>query len=146
MLRRFASRSLLFRYAVLPLFSQFLSIAYRIEKRNPLLLFVHFSPCLFPALWYTDGRILRKEGHFVEKLSRSDHIDLYRHLAFSAVGGFFGCHAVLVHGGIMGNAQTVNLLELLLDALRGDAYATALHLGALALYVLGTMLTVLLPH
>lgn len=46
----------------------------------------------------------------------------------------------------MGNAQTVNLLELLLDALRGDAYATALHLGALALYVLGTMLTVLLPH
>lgn len=82
----------------------------------------------------------------MEKLSHNDHIDLYRHLAFSAVGGFFGCHAVLVHGGIMGNAQTVNLLELLLDALRGDAYATALHLGALALYVLGTMLTVLLPH
>lgn len=92
------------------------------------------------------GGFYRKKGISVEKLSRNDHIDLYRHLAFSAVGGFFGCHAVLVHGGIMGNAQTVNLLELLLDALRGDAYATALHLGALALYVLGTMLTVLLPH
>lgn len=92
------------------------------------------------------GGFYGKKGIFVEKLSRNDHIDLYRHLAFSAVGGFFGCHAVLVHGGIMGNAQTVNLLELLLDALRGDAYATALHLGALALYVLGTMLTVLLPH
>ena len=92
------------------------------------------------------GGFYGKKVISVEKLSRNDHIDLYRHLAFSAVGGFFGCHAVLVHGGIMGNAQTVNLLELLLDALRGDAYATALHLGALALYVLGTMLTVLLPH
>ena len=82
----------------------------------------------------------------MQKLSHNDHIDLYRHLAFSAVGGFFGCHAVLVHGGIMGNAQTVNLIELLLDALRGDLHAVLLHLGALVLYVLGTMLTVLLPH
>lgn len=82
----------------------------------------------------------------MKKLSQNDHIDLYRHLSFCAVGGFFGCYAVLVHGGVMGNAQTVNLLELLLDALRGNAHAVALHLGALVLYVLGTMLTVLLPH
>ena len=82
----------------------------------------------------------------MKRLSENDHIDLYRHLAFCAVGGFFGCYAVLVHGGIMGNAQTVNLIELLLDALRGDLHAVLLHLGALVLYVLGTMLTVLLPH
>ena len=82
----------------------------------------------------------------MRKLSQNDHIDLYRHLAFCVVGGFFGCYAVLVHGGIMGNAQTVNLLELLLDALRGDLYAVSLHLGALVLYVAGTMLTVFLPH
>ena len=56
------------------------------------------------------GGFYGKKGISVEKLSRNDHIDLYRHLAFSAVGGFFGCHAVLVHGGIMGNAQTVNLV------------------------------------
>lgn len=87
-----------------------------------------------------------KKGIFVQKLSHNDHIDLYRHLAFCVVGGFFGCYAVLVHGGIMGNAQTVNLLELLLDALRGDPYAVLLHLIALVLYVMGTMLTVLLPH
>ena len=87
-----------------------------------------------------------KKGIFVQKLSHNDHIDLYRHLAYCAVGGFFGCYAVLVHGGIMGNAQTVNLLELLLDALRGDLYAVALHFGALVLYVLGTTLTVFLPH
>ena len=82
----------------------------------------------------------------MQKLSRNDHIDLYRHLSFCAVGGFFGCYAVLIHSGVMGNAQTVNLIELLLDALRGDLHAVLLHLGALVLYMLGTMLTVLLPH
>lgn len=82
----------------------------------------------------------------MQKLYQDDHIDLYRHLAFCVVGGFFGGYAVLIHGGIMGNAQTVNLVELLLDALRGDPYAVLLHFIALVLYVLGTMLTVLLPH
>ena len=82
----------------------------------------------------------------MKRLSENDHIDLYRHLAFCAVGGFFGCYAVLVHGGIMGNAQTTNLLELVIDLLRWQLPDMLLHLGALALYVLGTMLTVLLPH
>ena len=62
----------------------------------------------------------------MQKLSHNDHIDLYRHLSFCAVGGFFGCYAVLIHSGVMGNAQTVNLIELLLDALRGDLHAVLL--------------------
>lgn len=82
----------------------------------------------------------------MEKLSRNDHIDLYRHLAFAAVGGFFGGYAILVHSGIMGSAQTVNLLELLMDLLRADGHGILLHTGAFLIYVLGTMLTVLLPH
>ena len=80
----------------------------------------------------------------MKKLSENDHIDFYRHLAFCAVGGFFGCYAVLVHSGVMGNAQTMNLLELVIDLLRWQLPDMLLHLGALALYVLGTMLTVLL--
>lgn len=82
----------------------------------------------------------------MKKLSENDHIDFYRHLAFCAVGGFFGCYAVLVHSGVMGNAQTMNLLELVIDLLRWKLPDMLLHFGALALYVLGTMLTVLLPH
>ena len=82
----------------------------------------------------------------MKKLSENDHIDLYRHLAFCTVGGFFGCYAVLVHSGVMGNAQTMNLLELVIDLLRWQLPDMLLHFGALALYVLGTMLTVLLPH
>ena len=82
----------------------------------------------------------------MQKLSHNDHIDLYRHLAFCTVGGFFGCYAVLIHSGVMGNAQTMNLLEMVIDLLRWQLPDMLLHLGALALYVLGTMLTVLLPH
>ena len=73
-------------------------------------------------------------------------IDFYRHLSFAVVGGFFAAYAILCRSGVMGNAQTVNLLELLIDALFGRGLNVLLHLGALALYVLGTMLTVLLPH
>ena len=73
-------------------------------------------------------------------------IDFCRHLSFAVVGGFFAAYAILCRSGVMGNAQTVNLLELLIDALFGRGLNVLLHLGALALYVLGTMLTVLLPH
>lgn len=81
----------------------------------------------------------------MKRLSENDHIDFYRHLAFCTVGGFFGAYAVLVHSGVMGNAQTMNLLEMVIDLLRWQLPDMLLHLGALALYVLGTMLTVLLP-
>lgn len=79
-------------------------------------------------------------------LSHHPHIDLYRHLAFAAVGGFFGGYAILSHSGIMGSAQTVNLLELLMDILRLDGGDALIHFGALVLYIIGTMLTVLLPR
>ncbi len=79
-------------------------------------------------------------------MSRNENIDLYRHLSFSAVGGFFGAYAILCRCGILASAQTMNLLELTINALQGDVIAVLLHVGALVLYVGGTMLTVLLPH
>ena len=81
----------------------------------------------------------------MKKLSENDHIDFYRHLAFCAVGGFFGCYAVLVYSGVMGNAQTMNLLELVIDLLRWQLPDMLEHLGAFLLYAAATMLTVLLP-
>ena len=77
---------------------------------------------------------------------RSKHIDWYRHLSFAAVGGFFAAYAILLRMGIMANAQTLNLLELLLSSLRCHWPEMLMHLGALAMYVLGTMSTVILPH
>ena len=77
---------------------------------------------------------------------RSKNIDWYRHLSFAAVGGFFAAYAILPRMGIMANAQTLNLLELLLSSLRCHWPEVLMHLGALAMYVLGTMSTVILPH
>ena len=77
---------------------------------------------------------------------RSKNIDWYRHLSFAAVGGFFAAYAILLRMGIMANAQTLNLLELLLSSLRCHWSEVLMHLGALAMYVLGTMSTVILPH
>lgn len=77
---------------------------------------------------------------------RSKKIDWYRHLSFAAVGGFFAAYAILLRMGIMANAQTLNLLELLLSSLRCHWPEVLMHLGALAMYVLGTMSTVILPH
>ena len=77
---------------------------------------------------------------------RSKNIDWYRHLSFAAVGGFFAAYAILLRMGIMANAQTLNLLELLLRSLRCHWLEVLMHLGALAMYVLGTMSTVILPH
>ena len=77
---------------------------------------------------------------------RSKNIDWYRHLSFAAVGGFFAAYAILLRMGIMANAQTLNLLELLLSSLRCHWTEMLMHLGALAMYVLGTMSTVILPH
>lgn len=77
---------------------------------------------------------------------RSKNIDWYRHLSFAAVGGFFAAYAILLRMGIMANAQTLNLLELLLSSLRCHWLEVLMHLGALAMYVLGTMSTVILPH
>ena len=82
----------------------------------------------------------------MSRLSKNPNIELYRHLSFAAVGGFFGAYAILCRCGILASAQTMNLLELTIAALRGDGLAALLHLGALVLYVTGTMLTVLLPH
>lgn len=77
---------------------------------------------------------------------RSKNIDWYRHLSFAAVGGFFAAYAILLRMGIMANAQTLNLLELLLSSLRCHWPEVLMHLGALAMYVLGTMSTVILSH
>ena len=44
-------------------------------------------------------------------LYKRKNIDWYRHLAFACVGGFFGAYAIMCRGGVMGSAQTVNLLD-----------------------------------
>ena len=79
-------------------------------------------------------------------MKNNKNIGQYRHLAFALVGGFFAGYAILCRCGLLANAQTMNLIELVMSALRGDIVAVLLHIGGLVLYIAGTMLTVLLPH
>lgn len=79
-------------------------------------------------------------------MSRISNIDWYRHLSFAAVGGFFGGYAILARCGVLASAQTMNLLEMVMDALHGKGGSALLHLLCLVIYFLGTMSTVLLPH
>ena len=76
----------------------------------------------------------------------SSRADFYRHLSFAAVGGFFGGYAILARCGVLASAQTMNLLEMVMDALHGKGGSALLHLLCLVIYFLGTMSTVLLPH
>lgn len=76
----------------------------------------------------------------------SPRADFYRHLSFAAVGGFFGGYAILARCGVLASAQTMNLLEMVMDALHGKGGSALLHLLCLGIYFLGTMSTVLLPH
>ena len=73
-------------------------------------------------------------------------IDHCRHLAFAAIGGFFGGYALLCRGGILGSSQTMNLLELVVDALFGRGSSVLLHLLCLVIYVVGVMFSVIVPH
>ena len=82
----------------------------------------------------------------LKQLSRKVHIDIYRHLAFAMVGGFFAGYAVLCRAGVLANAQTMNLVELVINTLMGNGQHVLIHLGSLATYVVGTMLTVFIPH
>lgn len=65
-------------------------------------------------------------------------------MAFAVVGGFFGAYAILGPCGVFGNAQTVNLLQLLFDSLFGQWYSLLLHAGALLCYMAGVMSAVIL--
>ena len=69
----------------------------------------------------------------------SSRADFYRHLSFAAVGGFFGGYAILARCGVLASAQTMNLLEMVMDALHGKGGSALLHLLCLVIYFLGTM-------
>ena len=100
--------------------------------------------CSFSLAETPQADILTKDYTMTEqKLLPIDHC---RHLAFAAIGGFFGGYALLCRGGILGSSQTMNLLELVIDALFGRGSSVLLHLLCLVIYVVGVMLSVIVPH
>jgi uncharacterized membrane protein YoaK (UPF0700 family) len=67
------------------------------------------------------------------------------HYSMSAIGGFFGGFAILMHHKILSNAQTSNLLSLAIAILGRNPYDMLLHGCSLLIYAVGIALTVVLP-
>lgn len=76
----------------------------------------------------------------------TQRLECLLHHNMSIVGGYLGGYAILTRADHFGNAQTTNLLSLLFGILGGDPVSVLLHLGALALYVGGAVLYVVVKN
>ena len=68
------------------------------------------------------------------------------HHSAAMIGGYFGAYLVLTRAGIFGNAQTLNLISLVLAICGANIYEVMLRLGVLILYVSGTALYVIVTE
>ena len=67
------------------------------------------------------------------------------HYNMAVCGGFLGAYAILNRCDVLGNAQTSNLIYLTLNIIGRDAWQVMIRIGAMLLYMLATMCTVLIP-
>ncbi|MDD6482619.1 MAG: YoaK family protein [Lachnospiraceae bacterium] len=68
------------------------------------------------------------------------------HHCMAVVGGFMGGYAILIRADFLGNAQTSNLIYLLYAVFGRDFFHVLLRVLAVALYVAGTMLYVMMKN
>jgi uncharacterized membrane protein YoaK (UPF0700 family) len=68
------------------------------------------------------------------------------HLLMTFIGGYLGGYALLLRGGNFGNAQTGNLVEMMLDLVEGSWVDLLVRLGAMVLFALALVLSSLLQN
>lgn len=78
-------------------------------------------------------------------MQKKKKICQYIHYNMAVCGGIFGAYGILNRCDVIGNAQTASLVHLVLDILGKDVRQVMIRLIALLIYMLGTMLTVLIP-
>lgn len=71
---------------------------------------------------------------------------LYIFLSFAAVGGFLEAYTFLLHGGVFCNAQTGNLVLLVLRLCQGDFSSALRYVWSLLAYIAGIAASALLPR
>lgn len=77
---------------------------------------------------------------------REDQAERWLHYVMSLTGGFLGGYAILNRSGLLGAAQTSNMINTILNLAGGSFSGLAIRLGALVLYVSGIVTTVLIPR
>lgn len=68
---------------------------------------------------------------------REDQAERWLHYIMSLTGGFLGGYAILNRSGLLGAAQTSNMINTVLNLAGGSFSGLAIRLGALVLYVSG---------
>ena len=66
---------------------------------------------------------------------REDQAERWLHYVMSLTGGFLGGYAILNRSGLLGAAQTSNMINTVLNLAGGSFSGLAIRLGALVLYV-----------
>lgn len=64
---------------------------------------------------------------------------------YAVVGGFLEAFTFLLHGGVFCNAQTGNLVMLVIDFVRGDFSGGLRYLYSILAYIVGILLSTLIP-
>ena len=74
-----------------------------------------------------------------------DRLENYTHFMMSMIGGFFGGFAILNFCNAFGNAQTVNMINIITDIVIGNNfYSALLRIVGIAVYFSGFALSVIL--
>ena len=74
-----------------------------------------------------------------------DRLEYYTHFMMSMIGGFFGGFAVLNFCNVFGNAQTVNMINIVTDIVVGNnLYSALLRIVGIVIYFSGFALSVIL--
>lgn len=78
-------------------------------------------------------------------MQKKKKICQYIHYNMAVCGGIFGTYGILNRCDVIGNAQTSNLIHLVLDILCKDVGQVMIRFIAFLIYMCGTMFTVLIP-
>ena len=84
--------------------------------------------------------ILIKDAHGNDIVNSVDRVSVMVHHTMAIVGGFMGCYAVLLRADFLGNAQTSNLLYVLLARFGGNLGEFLIRMGAVLIYAVSVIM------
>ena len=84
--------------------------------------------------------ILIKDAHGNDIVNSVDRVSVMVHHTMAIVGGFMGCYAVLLRADFLGNAQTSNLLYVLLAIFGGNLGEFLIRIGAVLIYAVSVIM------
>lgn len=76
---------------------------------------------------------------------KREKVEYYIHFVMSATGGFFGAYSIMIYNDLFANAQTTNMMRIVIGLTGDSLTAFLLRMLALGAYVFGLVSSTLLP-